>query len=166
MSTAAGGGILSWLDDAITIRSGAAKRACDGGEGRWHNGWIPEWMPEVDINEQDEGSGEGVSDERDRTIVYDEGGRPSKDQSVHIALHDPASVLRRCAADRKILELHQPVPDHGRYSEPECPADCDGQHSGPTVCMACRSYAGDPLDAPCLTVRLLAEGYGWTEAQR
>ena len=84
----------------------------------------------------------------------------------HRVREEAEDRLRRCAADRKILELHQGVPDHGRYSEPECPADCNGQHNGPPVCMACRDYGGDPLKAPCTTVRLLAEGYGWTEGQR
>lgn len=88
------------------------------------------------------------------------------DLAAHIALNDPQSVLRRCAADRKLLELHQAVPDHGRYSEPECPDDCDGQHSGPPVCMACRGYAGNPLQAPCHTMLALAEGYGLAEGEQ
>lgn len=87
-------------------------------------------------------------------------------QGEHIALHDPESVLRRCAADRKLIAEHQEVPNHGRYSEPECPADCDGQHDDPPVCRACRDYAGDPLPSPCRTVRYLAEAYGWTEGAR
>lgn len=78
----------------------------------------------------------------------------------------PSSVRRRCAADLKLLELHQAVHDHGRYSEAQCPAECDGQHSGPLVCASCRDYVGDPLDVPCPTVVVVAEGYGWTEGKR
>ncbi|WP_042174609.1 hypothetical protein [Streptomyces sp. NBRC 110035] len=78
----------------------------------------------------------------------------------------PAAVRRRCAADRKLLELHKAVPDHGRYSEAQCPADCDGEHSAPPVCASCRTYAGDPVAFPCPTVRVVAEGYGWTEGER
>lgn len=36
----------------------------------------------------------------------------------HIALNDPATVLRRCAADRKILERHRLNPDV--HYEPAC----------------------------------------------
>lgn len=90
----------------------------------------------------------------------------SEAAAAHYQRQTPESVLRRCAADRKLLDLHQGVPDHGRYSEPECPADCDGQHDSPPVCMSCRDYVGDPLEAPCVTVLAIAEGYGWTEGQR
>jgi hypothetical protein len=33
-----------------------------------------------------------------------------RDVAYHIVRHDPAAVLRRCAADRKILEHHRPTP--------------------------------------------------------
>lgn len=65
-----------------------------------------------------------------------------------VGINDSESVLRRCAADRKILELHG-----GRA------------HSCPTV-----DYDGD-LDEHakvydhevCPVVQLMAEGYGLTE---
>lgn len=82
---------------------------------------------------------------------------------THIARHDPAAVLRRIAADRKQLELHAAVPGHGRFSERGCDASCDGAHEMPPVCRACRNYAGDPVEAPCATVEILAEGWGWTQ---
>jgi hypothetical protein len=37
------------------------------------------------------------------TIVYPE-GRPTEDEAAHIGRHDPANVLRHCAAHRKIVE--------------------------------------------------------------
>jgi hypothetical protein len=58
----------------------------------------------------------------------------------HIALNDPHSVLCRVAAERKQLDLHRPEP---------------GQH--PDFC----GY--DKHQLPCPSVRLLAEGWGWTE---
>lgn len=154
--TAQGEDILAYLDSAITAREKLARAAADavGGE-RW-DGADREVVFDLP-------GGDTVADGVMRGDMYESMKQQASD---HIALNDPASVLRRCAADRKILELHQGVADHGRFSEPECPADCDGQHDGPPVCMACRDYAGDPLASPCFTVRFLAEGYGWTEGER
>jgi hypothetical protein len=81
----------------------------------------------------------------------------------HIAAHDPAATLRRIAADRKQLDLHAAV--RGRFSQHGCPALCDGTHEEPPVCRSCRSYADDPIEAPCPTVEILAEGWGWTGEQ-
>jgi hypothetical protein len=69
----------------------------------------------------------------------------------HIARNGPTAVLRRIAAGRKILELHQPVPGW--------PDEC-------TMCLSDRgswpeTWSGD--NYPCQTVRLLADGWGWTE---
>lgn len=84
--------------------------------------------------------------------------------AAHIARHDPDAVLRRCAADRRRLERHTPIPDHGRFSDDwanECPnpGDCDcGER--PKVCGACRDQAGGPLEAPCRDLLDLADSYG------
>lgn len=71
----------------------------------------------------------------------------------HIVRHDPAAVLRRITADRQLLELHQ---DDG------C-RDC-------TICAKPSEETNelgysfhDPLPYPCDVVRLLAEGYGWSD---
>ncbi|MEU5742112.1 DUF6221 family protein [Streptomyces tendae] len=151
--TAQGEDLLAWLDRAITARENVAREACDGGEGRWHNGWCPEG----DLEEGETDSGCGVSDERDRTVVYDE-GRPNKAQSVHIAANDPASVLRCCVADRKLLTLHSPVILHvgggAKYFETT------------KVCKSCEPPIQFPETSyPCPTIVALAEGYGWTAGQ-
>jgi hypothetical protein len=70
----------------------------------------------------------------------------SAELADHIALHDPAAVLRRVAADRKILAEH---------------ADMWG---GCAVCVDRRNP--DPRQWgivvwPCRTVLLLAEAWGW-----
>lgn len=69
--------------------------------------------------------------------------------------NNPAAVLRRIAADRKQLAEH-PVHVYEAFG-PRCKT-CRGgmvqMHSGPIE-------AGQPY--PCTTVRLLAEGWGWTE---
>jgi hypothetical protein len=72
----------------------------------------------------------------------------------HIVRHDPAAVLRRIAADRKILEAH--------------PVDTDiinpgyGKHVADFGCRTCHDWDGVTEGYGwCDTVRLLAEGYGW-----
>ena len=71
---------------------------------------------------------------------YEGGGVERVQDARHIARHDPHSVLRRITADRATLDLHRPEP---------------GQH--PDFC----GY--DKHQLPCPGLRLLAEGYGWTE---
>ena len=75
-----------------------------------------------------------------------------------MAANDPAAVLRRIAADRKILAAH---PYTTRVVNP-----VDGSHSAGFGCETCHDWDGVPEGRGwCDTVRLLAEGYGWTEAQ-
>ncbi|MFK8851289.1 DUF6221 family protein [Streptomyces sp. Ac-502] len=79
------------------------------------------------------------------------------DLAQYIALHDPASVLRRCTADRKLLELHEPRPDGSGFPDS-------------LQCPTCSESGGDGYQylvyAPCPTLLAVAEGYGWTEAER
>lgn len=70
-------------------------------------------------------AGTGESD--DPQSIYD---------AAFIAAHDPASVLARIAADRKLLELHAPFQGL--------------EHPHPSYCEACGA------SWPCATVRLLA----------
>lgn len=78
-------------------------------------------------------------------------------QGEHIALNDPASVLRRCAADRKLIALHQSG------------SGWDGARDG-SVCTLCAqdSQDGDRNGAPfpCLTLRTLAGASDEREADR
>lgn len=76
------------------------------------------------------------------------------DDGHHIALHSPENILRRCAADRKILKVHAP----------------QGGGWEPYACLGCGtdSEFGVLVDHTndCETLRALAEGYGLTEEQR
>jgi hypothetical protein len=73
-----------------------------------------------------------------------------RDVAYHIALHDPAMVLRRCTADRKILEVHKPY---------------GGRGYGGHACTGCgelsEDWAVDHTNG-CPTLLALAEGYGLT----
>lgn len=82
-----------------------------------------------------------------------------------IAANDPSSVLRRCAADRELVDLHGIVHrnigwlewDEGEHAEmyaelPVCGL-CVPRHSS-------FPRREDVPEGPCRTVRILAEGYG------
>jgi len=56
-------------------------------------------------------------------VVFDE-GCPTDEQAAHIALHDPARVLREVEAGRKILAEHVPVRHQGRLMCATCLAAC------------------------------------------
>lgn len=131
-----------WITQRIDETQRVAELARGHGEGRWHH-------------ETGYHSGR-VEDERGSTVVYDEGA-PLEEEAAHIALHDPDAVLRRCAADRKILADHAPV---------------GGGWPGHYACEGCGydgSYCPEPITRhvnDCPTLLALAEGYGLTEEQR
>ena len=91
-----------------------------------------------------------VYDSRREPVVYDEGA-PTPIQKTHIAKHSPAAVLRRIAADRKLIAKHAEI------DFPYNPDDGPGDYSWTARCDGCYE------DAPCTTLRLIAEGWGWTE---
>lgn len=87
----------------------------------------------------------------DEASVFD-----STADAIHIARHDPASTLRRCAADRKILELHVPVILHAGH--PLVPPVAGATRR---VCRSCSPMVGSADDSwPCPTLLALAEAYG------
>lgn len=130
--TARGEDILAWTKSAIT-RAAKAATAASGNE--WH---VDDW------GNVQTGQHETVAE------VWPLRAEPNSN-AQHIALNNPESVLRRCAADRKILELHSRQDDDGcrtcvEWSETE--------------------YCHVPVPFPCDTFSALAEGYGWTEGER
>jgi hypothetical protein len=90
-----------------------------------------------------------VEDDERRSVIYSDSGQVSGSVADHVARHDPASVLARIAADRKILELHEGVP------------------VWPDDQLHCFECSPDHSKHPCRTVRLLASPYkgreGWQE---
>lgn len=91
---------------------------------------------------------------REQVVALTQMGR---NEHLLIAMHDPASVLRRCAADRKILDTHKPTA---------------GFWIDYYACEGCGMDGSDPADwitdhvNDCPTLLALAEGYGLTEEQR
>ncbi len=139
--TAQGEDVLAWLDNAISVREAAAREAT---EGPWEETGIGDFGWTVSAP-----SGAIVE-----TADSDQG----RADAHHIALNDPESVLRRCAADRKLIAAH-PVTRDVITENP------DGTHGfGCAVC-----HTEDLLTVGygwCDSLRALAEGYDWTEGQR
>jgi hypothetical protein len=129
-----GEGILAFLDREIAAQETAAREADQGHWSVSNNGY-EEWDAGVGSSSNDGGVIANCCIEEAR----------------HIALHDPESVLRRCAADRKVIDLHA-----GRAHA--CPAfDHDGDLDG-----IARFYDHEV----CPVMQNLAEGYGWTEGEQ
>lgn len=70
---------------------------------------------------------------------------------THMARHDPAAVLRRIAADRKLIAAH-PITSDVR----------DVRHSS-FGCRTCHRW-DDGIEGRgyCDTITVIAEGWGWT----
>ena len=147
--TAQGEDILAYLDRAISQYEETARAASESDKWTTRSTcWKPENSPST---------GAWVSDEFDGIVVFGD-GHPSEAQSIHIALHDPESVLRRCAADRKLINLHQPDGWTCKVCANEEQADenSEGEYH----------WSRPGLAFPCPTIEALAEGYGWTEGER
>ncbi|MFE0206957.1 DUF6221 family protein [Streptomyces sp. NPDC058985] len=153
--------ILSWLDWVISEREDAATAAAVPHGQHWVQGF-PEQHKDPDLRYGWDADMVHLS-QTDPHIAYQ---CLSDEIAALTVLHDPEAVLRRCAADRKLLELHQAV-DCGAFG-----CDCG------LKCRTCDWTASQEtgIDAgwgevdqhiyPCPTVRAIAEGYGWTEGER
>jgi len=93
--------------------------------------------------------GSGQWHEYDPSVVsgfgYDAWGLNVDDaDAAHIALNDPARIIRDCERDLRVLERHKPSPD---------PED-DG------VCEWCMDYHDQYPTYPCDEIRELRDEYG------
>lgn len=114
---------LAW----VRAEMDAAEKVAEAARGDSDGVWSVDGHPHYD--------GCRIEDERGDVVVYDE-GVPTAEQANHMARHDPAAVLRRIAADRKLLD--------------ECEAAHDWDNWG-------ASGLADSV------IRGIAEGWGWTE---
>jgi hypothetical protein len=138
--TTQGGDILAWLETAITARETAAREAAEATDASWTDGGT---------------YGESVhTKDHGYTVAVGPWGDMDDEVRFFIAANDPASVLRRCATDRKLLELHAPTKGYNTHG---------GSY---TACSACGTSEEYPVRFPCPTVRVVAEGYGWTGDER
>lgn len=98
---------------------------------------IPEWTAMAGV----QGWDVLIDDPKHRYIIAI---GASEEEALHIVLNDPAAVLRRCAADRRVLERHR------------TPAAVPIEDPGPYTCVACAGLAVWPCD----DIRDLADRYG------
>lgn len=129
----------------ITQQIGRAESDVRAAEKESGRAWRSQWDERSDAFRIVDGSGILVADQL----------QPSA--AGLVTAHDPAAVLRRCVADRKILAEHCPqgsgYPSH--YA-------CEG-------CGHDASYCPEPITEhtnDCPTLLALAEGYGLTDEQR
>ncbi|HZX38204.1 MAG TPA: DUF6221 family protein [Streptomyces sp.] len=133
-----------WIIEKITAAENTV-RAAEKEHGR---DWTTRWVQRGDYFEVTDDLGLLVADQV----------QPST--AGLIAANDPQAILRRCAADRKLLTLHGPRGTDWNSSERE---RCD-----PYVCEGCgqegicqdwvTEHAND-----CPVLLAVAEGYGLTE---
>lgn len=133
--TAQGDDLVAFLEQAIAAHENAAQNA-DKEIGRI---WGVDWDCASDEFRLVTGTG--------LTVAYGLTAGCSR----HFELNAPETVLRRCAADRKLLKLHG---DTGH----SCPAyGYDGDLDDQT-----RFYDHET----CPVIQHLAESYGWAEGER
>ncbi|MFD5848319.1 DUF6221 family protein [Streptomyces chartreusis] len=148
--TARGEDVLAWLESAIAAREEAAQKAaalcgCHPSAPSWsfQDGDGPTDGRILVVNDPHPEAKRKIA--RRWNGTYD-----GLFMAQHVVFHDPVSVLRRCAADRKLLELHG-----GRGHS--CPAyDYDGDLD---------EFARFYNHEVCPVVQHLAESYGFPAGQ-
>jgi len=122
-----------WDEEERLAKDAALMSGWDGfGESRIASG--SEWVASYHVVKRKRAEGEPLESRKGRELA--DCGNMNLERAKHIARQDPASVLARIAADRKILDLH----------------------SGENDDM-CQSYAGNYVDKPCRTLLALASAY-------
>ncbi|MBX9392245.1 hypothetical protein K4749_01190 [Streptomyces sp. TRM72054] len=131
-----------WITQQIDHVEAAAHTATPG---PWHVVEYGDWT------EYAAGIGTSPDDDGIAGHGYEGGGVERLDDARHIALHDPAAVLRRSAADRRILAEHAPQPDGSGFPNSR-------------QCRTCSRDGGDGyhylMPYPCPTVLAVADSYG------
>ncbi len=141
--------MVVWLRETLdAAQADAAEATC----GPWH---VTEYEAGSDYG-FDAGVGTAPGEVDVVGHGYEGGGCERVQDARHIARHNPTAVLRRIAADRKILAAH---PHTTRVVNP-----ADGRPSAGFGCDNCHNWDGVPEGrGTCATVLALAEGWGWTE---
>lgn len=144
-----------WVAQQITEREQLASLIAGGGyepdEWRGEPSRSGRWTQIVAYSRTIGEPPEAAARDDDQAVALVQTGR---NEHLLIALNDPAAVMRRCAADRKILEHHAPVGNG-------CPSHY--------ACYGCGYDGGGDLSEwetlhvnDCPTLQAIAEGYGIT----
>lgn len=134
--------LAAFVSARLADDEAAAKAAC-GGDARRAT-WRPQDHPSDTAM---------VWDAHDGVVVYNEGA-PDDAEAAHIALHDPARVLREVEAKRAILALHGVTIDRERVRD-------DSGQTVEEVAVLCRlcGWVAAVEGAGCSTVQLLAAAW-------
>lgn len=149
--------LTEWLETAIDDHELLAKRILDESytDGIWTFDYQAHPVPRIVGASWESTITDGIWNCTDDMDSCDETRMVVTSEGEHIALHDPAAVLRRCQADRKILGLHRSVQmKYQRVGE------------DPFGCPICHLDAHEPVvfgGGYCDTILALAEGYGYQE---
>jgi hypothetical protein len=132
----------AWITQQVTH----LEALCRSAEKEHGRDWIATWTARTDDFELLDSNGTLVA----RSLLPGAAGL--------LAIHDPAAILRRCAADRRILDIHKPLAASWSdyYACEGCGYDGADYCSEPNV-----THVND-----CPTLLALADGYGLTEEQR
>lgn len=130
--------LYGWIVERITVVESGA-RAAEKEQGR---SWAARW----------EKSGDYFEVVDDRGLLVADQVQPGA--AGLMVAHSPEFVLRRCRADRRLLERHRPQQDGSGFPDS-------------MQCRTCSQDGGDGyqylVPSPCPTLRDLADAYGWTE---
>jgi hypothetical protein len=140
--------LVVWLREALGAAQADAEAATPG---PWH---VTEYDWQTDF---DAGVGTSLGEVDVVGHGYEGGGVERVEDARHIVRHAPAAVLRRIAADRQLLDLH-------RNDNGDCAVCADPLESSDDV-EGNREWSRSAQYFPCATVRLLAEGWGWTDTR-
>lgn len=145
---------LAWVRAEMDAADAVAEAARGSGVGVWSADAHPHY------------DGARVYDDQGEPVVLDDGS-PTPEQAAHIARHDPAAVLRRIAADRKLLD--DLLAERHLVNDGDCWYTCRAateERDGGENCND--EERGKPCDCGRDTrvqrrVRLIAESWGWSE---
>lgn len=127
--------VLAWLDNAISKRENAARAAENFGDAFAAGPEAPDCV-----------YGTGSGGPYMRVAVPGFEGQ-TEAAVAHFALCGPESVLRRCAADRKLIYEVRRTAKNAK-------------------CRPWDPMYGPYADAMLAAAKVVAEGYGWTEGVR
>jgi hypothetical protein len=141
---------LAFLRATHSAVQAEAEAARGGGAGVWSVDCHPHY------------NGARIYDDQGEPVVFDEGSSPTPEQATHMALHDPAAVLRRIAAERKVLDGYELTVQLRDEAAQRIRAAGDAPTAADLDTWDRAQREAAILEEP---VACIAEGWGWTEEE-
>lgn len=160
--TAQGGDLLAWLESAISERETKARLAT---QARWrtHDTHLDHGGHTATVLAGERNDTELLAWLPTMSHSYWDEARNAWNNAEHIAANDPASVLRRCAVDRKALSFYsETVAIRDRSAATLRAAQERGAEPDRRV-LDDWNRANREAAHMLPLIQFLAEGYGWAE---